>query len=73
MLLSKVAGIQDSGDGEGRTALMWAAQRGNYAALNTLLQAGSDPNTVDHFGASGLALPHCLWLTIIWSLSLSSM
>ena len=57
MLLARATGatgVQDSGDGEGRTALMWAAQRGHYAALNSLLQAGSDPNTVDLFGASGL-------------------
>ena len=54
VLLSKVSGVQESGDVEGRTALMWAAQRGNYAVLNTLLQNGNDPNTVDHFGASGL-------------------
>ena len=53
VLLSSVAGIQDSGDGEGRTALMWASQRGNYAVLKALLQAGCDPNTVDHFGATG--------------------
>lgn len=53
VLLSKATDIQDTGDGEGRTALMWAAQRGNYAVLNTLLKSGSDPNTVDQFGASG--------------------
>ena len=58
VLLSSAAGIQDAGDGEGRTALMWAAQRGNYAVLKTLLQAGCDPNAVDRLGASGQSLIH---------------
>ena len=63
VLLSSAAGVQDSGDGEGRTALMWAAQRGNYAVLNTLLQAGSDSNAVDHFGSTGKRGSSCVYKT----------
>ena len=70
-MLSKASGIEESGDKEGRTALMWAAQRGNYPVLNTLLQAGSNPNTVDLFGASGLALlyTHVHWVVLLWVLT----
>lgn len=34
----------DAVDNQGKTALIWAAQRGNAEAVKTLLEYGADPN-----------------------------
>ena len=41
-------------DSQGKTALFWAAQRGNLDALVELLQAGADPNLHDNAGLTPL-------------------
>ena len=41
-------------DYQGRTALSWAAIRGDTASLNLLLKHGADPNVVAHNGDSPL-------------------
>ncbi len=41
-------------DGEGRTALFWAAARGKELALKTLLRHGADPCVMDKNGATPL-------------------
>ena len=45
--------VQDQPDNDGRTALMWAAQRGNYNVLKTLLERDGDVHACDKLGATG--------------------
>lgn len=40
-------------DNEGRTALMWAAQRGNYKVLEIMLQKEVDVHAFDNLGGTG--------------------
>lgn len=40
-------------DTEGRTALMWAAQRGNYKVLEVMLQKEVDIHAFDTLGGTG--------------------
>ena len=40
-------------DSEGRTALMWAAQRGNYKVLEVMLQKEVDVHAFDNLGGTG--------------------
>lgn len=40
-------------DNEGRTALMWAAQRGNYKVLEVMLQKEVDIHAFDNLGGTG--------------------
>ena len=40
-------------DNEGRTALMWAAQRGNYKVLEVMLQKEVDVHAFDNLGGTG--------------------
>ena len=41
-------------DGRGRTALHWAAVKGNVAIIGLLLDAGASPNTRDKDGKTPL-------------------
>lgn len=45
----------DKQDAYGRTALMWAAVRGDARSVLTLLNAGADPNIVDNNGQNMLS------------------
>ncbi len=45
--------VTDLRDSEGRTAVMWAAQRGNYNALQAMLEKGLSASTADTSGATG--------------------
>ncbi len=40
---------------DGSTALMWAAHRGDVAAVAQLLRAGADVSLVNHYGASAMS------------------
>ena len=40
-------------DNEGRTALMWAAQRGNYKVLEVMLLKEVDVHAFDNLGGTG--------------------
>ena len=54
MLLS-FPSVKDQPDVEGRTALMWAAQRGNYNVLKAMLEREVDIHVTDKLGATGTA------------------
>ena len=43
----------DVADSDGRTALMWAAQRGNYNVLKAVLERDGDIHACDKLGATG--------------------
>ena len=45
--------VQDTPDDDGRTALIWAAQSGNYAVLKALLEREGDVHACDKLGATG--------------------
>lgn len=45
--------VTDQPDSEGRTALMWASQRGNYNVLKAMLERDVDIHVVDKLGATG--------------------
>ena len=57
-------GAQDLPDSEGRTALMWAAQRGNYHVLKTMLERGVALQTADSLGATGMCCSCCSNATV---------
>ncbi|KAL9118382.1 MAG: hypothetical protein Q9187_005073 [Circinaria calcarea] len=44
----------DASDSRGYTVLIWAARRGDNAAVGLLLRAGADPNIHSNFGTSAL-------------------
>ena len=44
---------QDIPDKDGRTALMWAAERGNYNIVKTMIERRIDVNVQDNHGATG--------------------
>ena len=44
----------DAVDADGRTALSWAASRGDLDAVKTLLRYGADPNIPSYFGQQSL-------------------
>jgi len=46
-------GVSDIPDQEGRTALMWAAQRGNHSVLKAMLEREVDVHAADTLGATG--------------------
>ena len=46
-------GVYDAPDREGRTALMWAAQRGNHSVLKAMLERDVDVHATDTLGATG--------------------
>ena len=46
-------GVEDLQDSEGRTAVMWAAQRGNYNVLKAMLDKQISPTAADKSGATG--------------------
>lgn len=46
-------GVCDAPDREGRTALMWAAQRGNHSVLKAMLERDVDVHATDTLGATG--------------------
>ena len=48
--------VKDAADGDGRTALMWAAQRGNYNVLKGMLEREGDVHACDKLGATGKEL-----------------
>lgn len=48
--------VTDLTDNEGRTAVMWAAQRGNYNVLKAMLEKGVTASAADHSGATGTVL-----------------
>ena len=52
-ILLSSPGVTDSPDSEGRTALMWAAQRGNYKVLEVMLQKEVDVHAFDNLGGTG--------------------
>ena len=41
-------------DGDGKTALLWAARNGNEKAVTLLLKAGADANAMDCYGNTAL-------------------
>ena len=45
--------VRDVADSDGRTALMWAAQRGNYNVLKAMLEREGDVHACDKNGATG--------------------
>lgn len=45
--------VRDVPDGDGRTALMWAAQSGNYNVLKSMLERDGDVHACDKLGATG--------------------
>ena len=45
--------VLDVADSDGRTALMWAAQRGNYNVLKAVLERDGDIHACDKLGATG--------------------
>ena len=51
--LLSFSGVEDLQDSEGRTAVMWAAQRGNYNVLKAMLDKQIPPTTADKSGATG--------------------
>ena len=51
--LLAVPGAQALPDSEGRTPLMWAAQRGNYSVLKAMLERQVDVHACDKLGATG--------------------
>ena len=53
-------GVTDMPDNEGRTALMWAAQRGNYKVLEVMLEKEVDVHVFDSLGGTGGCLYTCL-------------
>ena len=53
-ILLSSAGVNDIPDGEGRTALMWAAQRGNYKVLEVMLEKEVDVHAFDNLGGTGM-------------------
>ena len=48
--------VEDLQDAEGRSALMWAAQRGNYNALKAMLDKKVSLHLADKSGATGKPL-----------------
>ena len=44
---------QDIPDKEGRTGLMWAAERGNYNVVKKMIERKIDVNVQDMNGATG--------------------
>lgn len=50
-------GVRDLADKEGRTALMWAAQRGNSAVLKVMLEREVELQAADKQGATGTHTP----------------
>ena len=53
-ILLSSAGVNDIADGEGRTALMWAAQRGNYKVLEVMLEKEVNVHAFDNLGGTGM-------------------
>ena len=52
--LLSYTGVRDVSDAEGRSALMWAAQKGNVNSIRTLLEmAAADVHMHDQLGATG--------------------
>ena len=51
--LLAVPGAQALPDSEGRTPLMWAAQRGNYSVLKAMLERQVDVHACDKLSATG--------------------
>ena len=68
----------DAVDSTGYTALMWAARRGDNAALDVLLRAGADPNIRSNFGISALIQasrtpdPRCVKLLLEFGADITS-
>ena len=52
-LLLSSPGVTDAPDSEGRTALIWAAQRGNYKVLEVMLENEVDVHAFDNLGGTG--------------------
>lgn len=46
-------GVSDIPDREGRTALMWGAQRGNHSVLKAMLEREVNVHATDTLGATG--------------------
>ena len=57
-LLLSSPGVTDAPDGEGRTALIWAAQRGNYKVLEVMLENEVDVHAFDNLGGTGERVRH---------------
>ena len=55
--------VRDEPDNDGRTSLMWAAQKGNYNVLKTMLERGGDVYACDKLGATGegCGQDECVW------------
>ncbi len=51
--LLSFSAVEDIADGDGRTALMWAAQRGNYTVLKAMLEREGNVHACDKLGATG--------------------
>ena len=49
-------GVSDIPDQEGRTALMWAAQRGNHSVLKAMLEREVDVHAADTLGSPKMQL-----------------
>ncbi len=53
-LLINVGANVNARDNDGKTPLMYAAERGDYKSLQLLLEAGAEINAVDNYGNSAL-------------------
>ena len=58
-------GVQDISDAEGRTALMWAAQKGNASCIRAMLEMGTiDLHVRDQLGATGECT--CVYVMVVY-------
>ena len=58
--------LRDIPDQEGRTALMWAAQNGNYVAMQLLLETQvTDVHACEKNGTTGNATIMCRYYIIV--------
>ncbi len=55
----------DIPDKDGRSALMWAAERGHYNIVKTMIERKVDINTQDNLGVTGIYITTCILYCII--------
>ena len=70
-ILLSSPGVTDIPDNEERTALMWAAQRGNYKVLEVMLQKEVNVHAFDNLGGTGGQGHMQAYLSLLYSLKIS--